>query len=359
MFLRNYWYVAAWNDEVSREPLARTILGEDIVLFRKRDGTVVALENRCAHRRLPLSAGRLVEDSIQCGYHGLVYNGSGRCTHIPGQPRPNGVCVKAYPVVERDRFVMVWMGDPAQADERRIVSFPRLSDPDWGVTKVRLHVKGNYLLIVDNLLDLSHIAYVHNSTIGNAAVAEEAEVKFTRRGETVRVTREMNGVPAARTYAEFGPHQGTFDRWQLSEFYPPSFFFINNGSGRCGWRSPAGERVDTQGEWGFQVFHGITPESETTTHQFWALAHALDAVPPAGREEFYRQSHQVVLEDLAVYEGQQRSLDTDLRGAHAEDVKSSIAIDADRGLLYARQIIRELLRQEARAGVANAPAQFA
>ncbi len=347
MFLRNYWYVAAWNDEVGREPLARRLLGEDVVLYRKRDGGVVALEDRCAHRRLPLAAGRVVDDSIQCGYHGLVYDCTGKCVKIPGQSRPQGIGVKAYPVVERDRFVLLWMGDPAAADESRIVSFGRLSHPDWGVTKVRLHVKGNYLLIVDNLLDLSHVAYVHNSTIGNAAVAEDAEVKFARRGQTVRVTRDMNGVPAARTYAEFGPHQGIFDRWQLSEYYPPGYFFINNGSGRCGWQASGLDRLETQGEWGFQVFHGVTPETETTSHQFWALAHELCAVPPAARDEFYRQCHQVVLEDLAIYEAQQRSLDTDVRGANPEDVRSTVAIDADRGLLHARQIIRELRQTEA------------
>src|SRR4029079_15979348 len=107
-----------------------------------------------------------------------------------------------------------------------------------------------------------------------------------------------------------------------------------------------GDRLDTQGEWGFQVFHGITQETETSSHQFWALAERAAAVPEAGRPEFYRQCHQVVLEDLAVYEGQQRSLDTDLRGANAEDVRSSVAIDADRGLLHARQILRELGRTE-------------
>ncbi len=353
MFLRDYWYVAAWSDEVSRAPLARTVLSEDLVLFRKEDGTVVVLEDRCAHRRLPLSAGQVVGDTLRCGYHGLVYDGSGKCVKIPGQARPDEVGVKAYPVVERDRFVLVWMGDPALADESRIVSFLKLSDPGWGVTKVRLHVKGNYLLIVDNLLDLSHVAYVHNSTIGNAAVAEDAEVKFARYGQTVRVTREMNGVAAARTYAEFGPHQGVFDRWQLSEYYPPAYFFINNGSGRCGWQARSGTRLETQGEWGFQVFHGITPETATTSHQFWALAHELSAVAPEGRAEFYRQCHQVVLEDLAVYEGQQRSLDTDPRGASPEDVKSAVAIDADRGLLYARQIIRKLQRSEAGVGAAR------
>lgn len=354
MFLRDYWYVAAWSDEVGREPLARRLLGEDIVLFRKRDASVVALEDRCAHRRLPLSAGRVVDDTIQCGYHGLVYDCSGTCVKIPGQARPEHVGVKAYPVLERDRFVAVWMGEPALADESRIVSFPKLSDPGWGVTKVRLHVKGNYLLIVDNLLDLSHVAYVHNSTIGNAAVAEDAEVKFARYDQRVRVTREMNGVPAARTYAEFGPHEGVFDRWQLSEFYPPAYFFINNGSGRCGWQASGGDRLGTQGEWGFQVFHGVTPESATTSHQFWALAHDLNAVAPQGRDEFYRQCHQVVLEDLAVYEAQQRSLETDPRGASPEDVKSSVAIDADRGLLHARQILRELRRTEAESRGATA-----
>lgn len=346
MFLRNYWYVAAWSDEVGNIPLARTLLDEPIVLFRKSDGSVVALEDRCAHRRLPLSAGTVEGDSIRCGYHGLVYDCEGACTKVPGQPQPTDVRVKRYPVVERDLFVLVWMGDSERADASRLVSFPRLSDPAWGVTKVRLHIGGNYLLVVDNLLDLSHVAYVHNSTIGNAAVAEDAEVKFARRGNTVRVTRDMERVPAARTYAEFGPHKGVFDRWQLSEFYPPSYFFINNGSGRCGWQAPVGDRLETQGEWGFQVFHGITPETATTTHQFWALAHELSAIPVKARPEFYRQAHQVVLEDLAVYEGQQRSLDTDPRKATPLDVHSKVVIDADRGLLYARQILRELRREE-------------
>jgi phenylpropionate dioxygenase-like ring-hydroxylating dioxygenase large terminal subunit len=238
------------------------------------------------------------------------------------------------------------MGDPERPDPSRLVSFPRLSDPAWGVTKVRLHIRGNYLLVVDNLLDLSHVAYVHKSTIGNAAVAEDAEVKFARRGQTVRVTRDMEDVPAARTYAEFGPHKAGFDRWQLSEFYPPSYFFINNGSGRCGWRAPSGDRLETQGEWGFQVFHGVTPETAATSHQFWALAHELAAVPAEARPEFYRQAHQVVLEDLAIYEGQQRSLDTDPRGATPLDVHSKVVIDADRGLLHARQILRELRHDE-------------
>jgi phenylpropionate dioxygenase-like ring-hydroxylating dioxygenase large terminal subunit len=343
MFLKDQWYVAAFDDEVGRTPLARTILGEDLLLFRTEAGIPVVFEDRCAHRRLPLSAGRLVGDTIECGYHGLVYDITGRCVKIPGQAtRSDAPVVRAYPAVERHRFVYVWIGDPAQADPATIVSFPRLSDPASGVTKVRLHLKANHLLILDNLLDLSHIAYVHNSTIGNAAVAEAAVVKTRRTGNCVRVTREMDAVPVPRTYGEFGPHQGVFDRWQLCEFRPPGYFWINNGSAACGWRPQGGDRVEGQGEWGFEVYHGITPETETTTHQFWTLAHALDMVRPEARAEFYRQCHAVVYEDQAIYDAQQRSLDTDPAGASAEDVGSRIAIDADRALLHGRRVLKEL-----------------
>jgi len=344
MLLQNQWYVAAFDDEIGRTPLARTILGEDLLLFRTEDGAPAALEDRCAHRRLPLSAGRLIGDTIECGYHGLVYDVTGRCIKIPGQAnRTDAPVVRAYPVVERHRFVYVWIGDPAQADPTTIVTFPRLSDPASGVTKVRLHIKANYLLILDNLLDLSHIAYVHNSTIGNAAVAEEATVKTKRVGNYVRVTRGMDAVPVPRTYGEFGPHRGIFDRWQLCEFRPPGYFWINNGSAACGWRPPdGGDRIETQGEWGFEVYHGITPETATTTHQFWTLAHALEMVRAEDRDEFYRQCHHVVYEDLAIYDAQQRSIDTDPDGASAGEVGSRIATDADHALLLGRRVLKEL-----------------
>ena len=119
---------------------------------------------------------------------------------------------------------------------------------------------------------------------------------------------------------------------------------------RCGWQpADGGSRLETQGEWGFQVYHCITPETATSSHQFWALAHEQSAVAPAGREEFYRQCHQVVLEDLAVYEAQQRSLDTEPAGASAEDVRARVVIEADRGLLMARAILRDMLAQKAAA----------
>ena len=347
-YLRNHWYVAAWSDELGKKDLLAVImLNEDIVLYRKKDGTPVALENRCIHRRLPLSEGKRLGDDLMCGYHGLVYDCTGKCLKIPGQERvPAGASVKAYPVVERHAFIYVWMGDPADADESEIVDFPRLSDPDWGVTKVHLHIKSNYLLLIDNLLDLSHVAYLHGTTIGNAPVAEDADVIHERIGDVMRVTREMIDVPAARTYADFGAHKGNFDRWQLAEWRAPAYFLINNGSEAAGLREPGQERVFDRGEWGFQVYHGITPETDRSTNQFWVVCYEKSVVPPKSRKEFHRQCHQVIREDVGMYEAQQEMIDSDPKGATPENVGSRVTISFDQGLNQARRIIDRMLKEE-------------
>ena len=110
MFLRNCWYAAAWDDEVAEIPLARTILGEPVVLWRSADGRPAALEDRCCHRALPLSMGRPVGETLQCGYHGLRFDTAGRCVAVPGQSTiPPGARVRAYPLVERHGWVWIWM----------------------------------------------------------------------------------------------------------------------------------------------------------------------------------------------------------------------------------------------------------
>src|SRR5690554_4497854 len=116
MFLKNTWYAAALAHEVKAQPLARTIIGEPIILFRQENGTVCALEDRCCHRGLPLAHGEVIGNNIQCGYHGLTFNGLGQCVKIPGQEKiPRNAKVKTFPVVEQDQMVWIWMGDPDQA----------------------------------------------------------------------------------------------------------------------------------------------------------------------------------------------------------------------------------------------------
>ena len=341
MFLKNYWYVAAYSDEVGREPLGRVLLGEPVVLYRTEAGAPVALEDRCAHRRLPLSMGKVIGDTIQCHYHALEDDCTGACVKIPGQDRiAPQMKVKSYPVVDRDNCIFVWMGDVADADELDIPShFGMLMQEGWGTTKVHCHVQGHYQLVIDNLLDLSHLATVHASTVGSMHVADLASVETERDGDNITVSRWTMDVPAARTYQQFGEYDGNIDRWQISEYFPPSYFRINNGAARVGSGAREGKGDK---RWDFWVCHGVTPSTETSTHYFWALGHRLWTDNTDDVAEFYRQCHDVVGEDIAVFEGQQKNIDLDPSAPIVD-------IGYDAGPLLARQIINRLLEEEAAA----------
>lgn len=343
MFLREHWYAAGFPDEVGRALLARTFLGEDVVLFRREDGTPVALEDRCAHRRLPLSLGKLLGDRVQCAYHGIEYAASGACAKIPGQDGVPDVRLRAYPLVERHRYLWIWMGDPARADPSLIPDFGALDAPEAGVTRIQLKPECHVQLVLDNLLDLSHLAYVHSTTTGNAAVVEQAEVRTERAGDVVQVKRWIRDVMPAPTFVQFGGYNGRVNLWQVSEFRPPTTIRVSYGSAPAD--QPIPEDVWSHGQWGFKVFHGLTPESARTTHQFRYVAHDAGLGDAAVTAEFHRQCDQIIREDLAVFAEQQRALDADGEAPAAVDAR--MAITADGGLLQARRINEQLLRESA------------
>src|SRR5690349_2642414 len=220
MFLRNAWYVAAWSDEITRTPMQRTILGEDVLLYRREDGTAVALADRCAHRGYPLSAGRLIGDNIQCGYHGFEYDGSGVCVKVPAQQRiPNRARVRHYPLTEAHRWVWIWMGDEDAAHTVPIPDTHWMTDPRWDrVTHTRLFAC-NADLLHDNLLDLTHESFLHESSIGDDAVYENG-VTVEVDGNTVSVDRFM---PSCHPSPLFAKVTGTtlVDRWHTTEFQLP------------------------------------------------------------------------------------------------------------------------------------------
>ncbi|PON11326.1 hypothetical protein C2W62_45440, partial [Candidatus Entotheonella serta] len=160
--------------------MSRTIMNEPLVLFRDATGAVGALEDRCCHRGAPLTHGEVVAEGIQCGYHGLIFDFTGTCVKVPGQDTvPRKAVVRSYPVVERQQFIWIWMGDPALADEGKIIDYPYHDQPDkWPHRKAVFPIKANYMMI-DNLMDLSHLGYVHKKTIGgspNTHVTAELEV---------------------------------------------------------------------------------------------------------------------------------------------------------------------------------------
>lgn len=343
MFLRNYWYVAASDSEVCRKPFRRTILGEPIVFFRLEDGTPVAFEDRCAHRHLPLSMGKLVGDHLQCHYHGLRFDQTGRCVRIPGQDQiPPTAKVRTYPVVERYKWIWVWMGDPAVADHSNISDFHWLDDPNWGAKASYLHVKANWQLVVDNLLDLTHLAFVHESTIGNSALADHANVKVTRAPSSVAVTRWIIDQPAPPTFVRVGGFTSNVDRWQIIDWEPPAFLRLDVGATPTGTGAPEGRRVN-----GITMrnLNAITPETETTSHYFWGQAHDFDVKNSELTQKIFEQIQTAFLEDVEVFSAQQQNL----------DIYSSppqVDINADVGVLQARRIIDRIRAEERAASMA-------
>jgi vanillate O-demethylase monooxygenase subunit len=171
-FPLNAWYAAAWDHEVGRNLLPKTIANRPIVMFRTTKGRAVALADACWHRLAPLSMGKLRgDDEIMCGYHGICYDADGRATFMPAQDTINpSATVHSYPVVERHRYVWVWPGDPALADPS---SCPTCTErpPRLGGDGKTIHVNCSYQLIVDNLMDLTHEQFVHGSSIGHDSLS--------------------------------------------------------------------------------------------------------------------------------------------------------------------------------------------
>jgi phenylpropionate dioxygenase-like ring-hydroxylating dioxygenase large terminal subunit len=342
MFLRNYWYVAATDAEVGRKPFGRTILGDPVVFFRTEDGKPVAFEDRCAHRHLPLSMGKLVGDQLQCHYHGLRFDATGRCVRIPGQDQiPPSAKVKTYPVVERYKWIWIWMGDPALADPDKITDFHWFDDPNWGAQSSYLHVQANWQLVVDNLLDLTHLAFVHETTIGNTALAEHAVVKVQRAPNNVVVTRWIIDQPAPPTFVKVGGFTTNVDRWQIIDWVPPACLRLDVGATPTGTGAPEGKRV---GGITMRNLNAITPETETTSHYFWGQAHDFDVNNKALTQRIFEQIQTAFLEDVAVFTAQQRNIEL-------HPTAPQVDINADTGVIQARRII-DRLREDERAAAA-------
>ena len=262
----NAWYVAAWDYEVTnKRPLARTIAKRPLAMYRTADGRPVALSDACWHRLGPLSMGKLIgKDEIQCPYHGLRYNASGRCTAMPAQETINpSAMVPSFPVVERYRYVWVWLGDVTLADPDLIPDMFQMDSPEWAGDGLTIPAECNYQLVLDNLMDLTHEEFVHGSSIGQAELSE-SEFTVTHDQNTVTVTRWMRDVPPPPFWLKnmrdkFPGFTGNVDRWQIIHYQAPSTIRIDVGVAKAGTGAPDGDR--SQGVNGF-VMNTITPESD-------------------------------------------------------------------------------------------------
>lgn len=335
-FPMNAWYAAAYDVEVRRELLARTICGKKVVFFRRQDGSAAALADACWHRLLPLSKGRLEGDELVCGYHGLAFDPRGRCTFMPSQETINpSASVRAYPVVERHRFVWIWPGDPALADPAKVPDMHWNDDPAWTGDGKRIPVKCDYRLVVDNLMDLTHETFVHGSSIGNRAVAE-APFDVTHSDRFATVTRWMRDIDPPPFWAGQLGKPGTVDRWQIIRFEAPCTVTIDVGVAPAGTGAPEGDR--SQGVNGF-VLNTITPETETSCHYFWAFTRNYRLAEQRLTHELREGVSRIFREDEVILEAQQQAIDE-----HPDHEFYNLNIDA--GAMWARRLIDRMVAAE-------------
>jgi vanillate O-demethylase monooxygenase subunit len=340
MILKDCWYVAALGTEVTTKPLGRRIAELPIVLYRTHGGDLVALEDRCCHRGLPLSMGEVIGDNLRCNYHGLEYDSHGRCVRIPGQDLiPPGAEVRRLPVRERGLVIWVWVGNPARASDDLIPPFPWHDDPAWAWKSGVFRMACNYEMLHDNLLDLSHIAYVHRYTIGGDPETHfNAETRISRTDRGVRFVRLMPNSNPPPTYAKLVAFAGPVDRWQEVEF-TPGLISLYSGAVDMGAAIPEGER---KGGFQLRLFDAVTPESETSTHNFFCSGHNFRIDESSVTDALFADLEKTVWEDIEVLDAQQaRSLD--LPSAKTIDIR------ADAAGIQARLLLQRLKRQEIEA----------
>jgi phenylpropionate dioxygenase-like ring-hydroxylating dioxygenase large terminal subunit len=306
MFIRNAWYVAAWSDEVTDKPLARRILNEPLVLFR--DGSrAAALADMCCHRGAPLSCGKVVASGLECGYHGMVYGSDGACVHIPGQVHiPAKARVKSYPIVEKDTCLWIWMGDPAAADPSRIVDYPFHNDTaHWPHMHTMYPVNGSANLMIDNLMDLTHLGYVHGSTIGGNPQSHVDAIMDTQPTETgLKFTRWMLDSPAPPTYKKAVPELADrIDRWQEFEFVAPASVLQWVGATDAG--TGAYDQGKRDGGFSMRIFHALTPETDTTCLYFWSTLNGFRPNDPQATLKIFSEVSAAFKEDQYIVQEQQ------------------------------------------------------
>ena len=262
--VRNCWYMAGRSSEIGRTPLGRRLLGTDVAMYRKLDGTPVIVQNRCPHRSFPLSKGKLEGDNLVCGYHGMTFESSGRCVRMPAMPiTPSNVQISSFPVVECAPVVWVWMGDPDRADESLVPDTSWLSSPDWGTVQGGFAIKCNYIAMHENLLDQTHFAFLHPDTVGTAAYAR-SKLDVETHGNVVTIHRRLKSSPPPPIYGvPMGLTGRDVDRYSDSHYVSPAlhvaFACIVNPH----------PREDERREFRVNITHIFTPENQDSLHYWW------------------------------------------------------------------------------------------
>ncbi len=337
-FVRNCWYPAGFASRMGEGLCKRRILGEDIVVWQQPDGRFAALQDRCPHRFLPLSMGCLKNGKVQCGYHGLTIAADGTCVRIPGQETiPASARVKAYPVELNLGVVWIWLGEPALASRDRLFDLPEYHQAGWHpVEGEALEVEANYLALADNLCDPAHVAFVHTSTLGNAA-HEDAPIETAIRGDLIITTRWTIDAEPIPLFKKFGCFKGNIDRWQIYNYHAPSLAVIDFGGADTGTGARDGRLHP--GAIRILACHFICPVDDTRSIDYWLHVDNF----PSDAEARARINEQFALafaEDKTILEA------IAVEEAKLDGRQRPLRLGIDKGAVLMRKTIERLLAAE-------------
>lgn len=340
MFPKNAWYVACTPAEIDDKPLGRQVCGEKIVFYRAGEGKVAALEDFCPHRGAQLSLGRVCEGKLVCGYHGLAMDCDGKTASMPGQRVQGFPRIRSYPVVERYGFIWVWPGDEALADADKIRHLEWADDPEWAYGGGLYHIQCDYRLMIDNLMDLTHEAYVHTTSIGQKEI-DHSPVATRTEGDMVVTSRFMENVMAppfwrANLRGNNLADDVPVDRWQVSRFTPPCQVMIEVGVAHTG---KGGYDADPKDKVYAIVVDFLTPETETSMWYFWGMARNFNPRDKALTARIRDGQAKVFAEDLSVLEAQQANLTR-------YPQRKLLMLNIDAGGVQSRRILDRLIAQE-------------
>lgn len=341
VFPINTWYVASSSDELADgKPLGRTICNRPIVFYRPAPGQVAAVEDFCPHRGAPLSLGRVCDGKLVCGYHGLEMGCDGRTVAMPGQRVGAFPAVASYPAQERYGFIWVWPGDRDKADPALIPHLAWHDHPEWAYGGGLYHVKADYRLMVDNLMDLTHETYVHAGSIGQPEI-DETPCRTTARDDEVVTSRFMHDIPAppfwrAALRAKGLADDVPVDRWQICRFTPPSHVMIEVGvahAGHGGYDAPPEHKVYSV------VVDFITPETDGSMWYFWGMARQFKPGDAALTAQIREGQSRIFSEDLEMLERQQKNIE-------AFPERKLLKLNIDAGGVQSRRIIERIVAAE-------------
>lgn len=262
------WWIVAYSSEVSRAILGRSILGERIILYRTEQGEAVALSGICPHRSFPLEKSRLVDDNVQCGYHGFTFGKDGGCMLVPSQSGiPTNSSLRRYPVQERGNLIWIWTGEEDNADPALLPDLAAIGigNPDWTFEEHPLMtIKGRYTLLIDNLMDLSHASYIHEDSIPGSDAIVRIPAELIDIEKSLNVVRCGKSLPLNPYISlQFPDQQEKIDQHFDAEFFGPALI----RTGGTTYDSATGEELGT-----LNFIHGITPEGPNSVHYFVVTA---------------------------------------------------------------------------------------